>query len=111
MVKYAGKNDCVKTMTDLAKEDIETDFLYEKDGESQGFEQARSGELLSLFLSATRMRWLRHRPAALLTCAEVAAVFLRKNEREVALRHGNGDSAPQSALSLENHFIPIGQLC
>ena len=32
-IKCANKEDCVKTMTDLAKEDIVTDFLYEKDGE------------------------------------------------------------------------------
>ena len=37
--------------------------LYEKERESHGFEQARSADLLSLFLSASRMRWLRHRPA------------------------------------------------
>ena len=38
--------------------------LYEKERESQGFEQARSADLLSLFLSASRMRLLRNRPAA-----------------------------------------------
>lgn len=32
-IKCANKEDCVRTMTDLAKEDIVTDFLYEKDGE------------------------------------------------------------------------------
>jgi hypothetical protein len=32
-IKCADKEDCIKTMTDLAKEDIVTDFLYEKDGE------------------------------------------------------------------------------
>lgn len=31
-IKCANKNDCVRTMTELAKCDIETDFLYEKDG-------------------------------------------------------------------------------
>lgn len=32
-IKCANKNDCVRTMTELAKCDIETDFLYEKDGQ------------------------------------------------------------------------------
>ena len=32
-IKCANKNDCVMTMTELAKCDIETDFLYEKDGQ------------------------------------------------------------------------------
>ena len=33
-IKCANKEDCVRTMTELAKEDIVTDFLCEKDGES-----------------------------------------------------------------------------
>lgn len=32
-IKCADKEDMVNTMMNLAKEDIETDFLYEKDGE------------------------------------------------------------------------------
>ena len=32
-IKCADKEDCVNTMVNLAKEGIETDFLYEKDGE------------------------------------------------------------------------------
>ena len=32
-IKCANKEDCINTMTELAKCDIETDFLYEKDGE------------------------------------------------------------------------------
>ena len=32
-IKCADKEDCVNVMVNLAKEGIETDFLYEKDGE------------------------------------------------------------------------------
>ena len=32
-IKCADKEDCVNAMVNLAKEGIETDFLYEKDGE------------------------------------------------------------------------------
>ena len=32
-IKCADKEDMVNTMVNLATEDIETDFLYEKDGE------------------------------------------------------------------------------
>ena len=32
-IKCADKEDCVNTMVNLATEGIETDFLYEKDGE------------------------------------------------------------------------------
>lgn len=32
-IKCADKEDMVNTMMNLAKEDIKTDFLYEKDGE------------------------------------------------------------------------------
>ncbi len=32
-IKCADKEDMVNIMMNLAKEDIETDFLYEKDGE------------------------------------------------------------------------------
>ena len=35
-IKCANSDDMINTMTELAKEDIETDFIYEKDGE-QGF--------------------------------------------------------------------------
>ena len=31
-IKCADKEDCINTMIELAKCDIETDFLYEKDG-------------------------------------------------------------------------------
>jgi hypothetical protein len=31
-IKCANKEDCVNTMTELAKCGVETDFLYEKDG-------------------------------------------------------------------------------
>ena len=34
-IKCADKEDCVNVMVNLAKEGIETDFLYEKD-EEQG---------------------------------------------------------------------------
>ena len=32
-IKYNDKDDLIKTMTELAKCNIVTDFLYEKDGE------------------------------------------------------------------------------
>ena len=32
-IKCANKEDCVRTMTELAQAGVETDFLYEKDGE------------------------------------------------------------------------------
>lgn len=32
-IKCAGKEDMISTMQDLAKEGVETDFLYEKYGE------------------------------------------------------------------------------
>ena len=32
-IKCADKEDCVNTMVNLATDGIETDFLYEKDGE------------------------------------------------------------------------------
>lgn len=35
-IKCANADDMINTMTELAKEDIEIDFMYEKDGE-QGF--------------------------------------------------------------------------
>ena len=35
-IRCHDKDDMVKTMMDLAKDGIETDFLYEKDGE-KGF--------------------------------------------------------------------------
>lgn len=35
-IKCADKEDCVNMMSELAKEGVETDFLYEKDGE-RGF--------------------------------------------------------------------------
>ena len=35
-IKCAGKEDCVNMMLELAKEGVETDFLYEKDGK-KGF--------------------------------------------------------------------------
>ena len=35
-IKCANADDMINTMTELAKEDIETDFMYEKNGE-QGF--------------------------------------------------------------------------
>lgn len=31
-IKCADKEDCVNMMLELAKEGVETDFLYEKDG-------------------------------------------------------------------------------
>ena len=31
-IKCADADDCINTMSELAKEGIETDFLYEKDG-------------------------------------------------------------------------------
>lgn len=31
-IKCANADDMINTMTELAKEDIETDFMYEKDG-------------------------------------------------------------------------------
>lgn len=31
-IKCHDKDDAVNTMTELAKENIETDFMYEKDG-------------------------------------------------------------------------------
>ena len=33
-IKFHDKDDLIKTMTELAKCDIETDFMYEKDGEN-----------------------------------------------------------------------------
>lgn len=35
-IKCADKEDCVNMMLELAKEGVETDFLYEKDGK-KGF--------------------------------------------------------------------------
>lgn len=35
-IKCANADDMINTMTELAKEDIETDFMYKKNGE-QGF--------------------------------------------------------------------------
>lgn len=32
-IKCADKDDCIKTMNELAKEGIETDFLYDRGGE------------------------------------------------------------------------------
>ena len=34
-IKCHDKDDLIKTMTELAKCGIETDFLYEKDGENR----------------------------------------------------------------------------
>lgn len=31
-IKCSNKEDMISTMTELAKEDIQTDFMYEKDG-------------------------------------------------------------------------------
>ena len=31
-IKCHDKDDLIKTMTEIAKENIETDFVYEKDG-------------------------------------------------------------------------------
>ena len=33
-IKCHDKDDLIKTMKELAKENVETDFLYEKDGEN-----------------------------------------------------------------------------
>ena len=32
-IKYSDEEDMIKTMNELEKYDIQTDFLYEKDGE------------------------------------------------------------------------------
>lgn len=36
-IKCANADDIINTMTELAKEDIETDFMYEKKTESKDF--------------------------------------------------------------------------
>ena len=70
-----------------------------KDGESQGFEQARSADLLRPFsVCFANPRGMAPRTAAGLGCAVVAAVLLWQNERETRCGASWGIT-PQAALS------------
>lgn len=48
-IKCADAEDCVRTMTELAVCGIETDFLYEKDGESGLWLEITKGTLEECF--------------------------------------------------------------
>ena len=65
--------------------------LTKKESESHGFEQARSGDLHSLFLSALRMRWLRHRPAAPVR----VSIFARSAARSIKQHQSTRSAATQ----------------
>ena len=61
--------------------------LTKKESEPHGFEQARSGDLHSLFLSALRMRWLRHRPAASVRASSFANLAARSIKQHQGTRN------------------------